>query len=236
MKRSRVNEIIIEAIEIISSYGFHLPKFAYWSPNDFVSQKNIAKKIISARYGWDITDFGKNDFNNTGLALFTLRNGHLSNLKNGKGMCYAEKLLLSKKNQVTPLHTHISKVEDIINRNGADLIVKLYGSTETGILDPNKGGKIFLDGIPYNFSPGEKIKLNPGESVTLLPGDWHSFWAEKGNVLIGEVSTVNDDENDNIFHDPVGRFAKIEENENPLHLLVSDYHTWISPSEEQEIL
>ena len=46
-------------------------------------------------------------------------------------------------------------------------------------------------------------------------------------MLIGEVSTVNDDETDNIFAEPVSRFAKIEEDEAPWRLLVSDYATWL---------
>jgi len=46
---------------------------------------------------------------------------------------------------------------------------------------------------------------------------------EGGDVLIGEVSTVNDDETDNIFREPIGRFASIEEDEPPVHFLVSDY-------------
>ena len=68
---------------------------------------------------------------------------------------------------------------------------------------------------------------DPGESVTLVPGDWHAFWGEGGDVLIGEVSTVNDDETDNIFREPIGRFANIEEDVDPGHLLVSDYDTWL---------
>ena len=50
----------------------------------------------------------------------------------------------------------------------------------------------------------------PGESVTLLPGDWHAFWGEGGDVLIGEVSTVNNHETDSIFCELIGRFATIE--------------------------
>ena len=46
-------------------------------------------------------------------------------------------------------------------------------------------------------------------------------------MLIGEVSTVNDDLTDNIFRDPIGRFSTVEENEQPLHLLVSDYDNWL---------
>ena len=84
------------------------------------------------------------------------------------------------------------------------------------------------DGIARTFEPGEKLRLAPGESVTLLPGDWHAFWGDGGDVLIGEVSTVNDDETDNIFRDPIGRFATIEEDTDPTRLLVSDYATWVS--------
>ncbi len=42
-------------------------------------------------------------------------------------------------------------------------------------------------------------------------------------MLIGEVSTVNDDRTDNTFLDPIGRFSEIEEDVDPIHLLVSDY-------------
>ena len=63
--------------------------------------------------------------------------------------------------------------------------------------------------------------------MTLMPGVWHAFWGEKGDVLVGEVSTVNDDLTDNIFRDPIGRFAEIEEDEEPLYLLVSDYDKWL---------
>ena len=81
--------------------------------------------------------------------------------------------------------------------------------------------------IERPFGPGEKLKFAPGESVTLMPGDWHAFWGEGGDVLIGEVSTVNDDLTDNIFRDPIGRFAEIDEDVDATHLLVSDYDTWL---------
>jgi len=60
-----------------------------------------------------------------------------------------------------------------------------------------------------------------------MPGDWHGFWAEGGDALIGEVSTDNDDVTDNSFKDPIGRFADIHEDELPTHLLVSDYPKWL---------
>ena len=72
------------------------------------------------------------------------------------------------------------------------------------------------------------IVLRPGESVTLMPGDWHAFWGEGGDTLIGEVSTVNDDVTDNVFRsDKIGRFSQVEEDVAPTHLLVSDYDRWL---------
>lgn len=228
MKRSTVNTIMAEADELIRKYGFTLPPFAYWSPETFTDQKKRAQNVINARCGWDITDYGAGNFDEMGLFLFTLRNGRLEDLQRGGGMCYAEKLLISRQDQLSPMHTHIIKAEDIINRGGADLIVELFGSDDHGNFAEDKGGTVFCDGIRVDYAAGQKLKLAPGESVTLMPGDWHAFWGEGGDVLIGEVSTVNDDETDNIFREPIGRFATIDEDVEPTHLLVSDYAKWLA--------
>lgn len=228
MKRSSVNQIMAQAHEMIRRHGFVLPPFAAWSPTEFKAKREMARHVIDARCGWDITDYGAGRFDQMGLFLFTLRNGRLSDLRRGGGMCYAEKLLISKQDQLSPMHTHIIKSEDIINRGGATLVVELYGSDDEGNFAEDRGGVVLCDGMVRSFAPGEKIKLNPGESVTLAPGDWHAFWGEGGDVLIGEVSTVNDDETDNVFQEPIGRFSEIEEDEAPVHLLVSDYQKWLS--------
>ena len=227
MKRSEINKIMAEADEFIQKFGFKLPPFAYWSVPQFQEKKADAGEIIRSKCGWDITDFGCGKFADMGLFLFTLRNGKLEDLTRGKGMCYAEKLLISKKDQMSPMHTHFIKAEDIINRGGADLIIELYGSDEDGNFNSEKGGAVYRDGILSNYTAGEKLRLTPGESVTLMPGDWHAFWGDGGDVLIGEVSTVNDDEQDNKFVDPIGRFSEIQEDEDPVHLLVSDYASWL---------
>ena len=223
MKRSRINEIMAEADEMIRRFGFTLPPFAYWTPEEFVSKADIARHVIDSRCGWDITDYGAGRYDEMGLFLFTLRNGLLSDLTAGRGMCYAEKLLISKEGQLSPMHTHVIKAEDIINRGGATLVVELFGSDDAGRFAEDRGGRVWCDGIAVDYAPGQKLQLAPGESVTLRPGDWHAFWGEGGDVLIGEVSTVNDDETDNIFREPIGRFSTIEEDEPPTHLLVSDY-------------
>lgn len=64
------------------------------------------------------------------------------------------------------------------------------------------------------------------ENWKTMPG---KLYAEKltigkgGRVLIGEVSLVDGDSNDNRFREPTGRFPTIEEDEPPLNLLVTDY-------------
>ena len=223
MKRSQINEIMAQAHDMMRRYGFALPPFAYWTPEEFKTNALAARHVIDARCGWDITDYGAGDFDKMGLFLFTLRNGLQSDLIAGGGMCYAEKLLISRQDQLSPMHTHVLKAEDIINRGGATLVVELYGSDDNGKFSEDRGGRVMCDGILRDYAPGEKLSFAPGESVTLRPGDWHAFWGEGGDVLIGEVSTVNDDETDNIFRDPVGRFANIVEDTDPKHLLVSDY-------------
>jgi len=227
MKRSEINEIMAEADKFIRSFGYVLPPFAYWSPQNMKDRRAEIDNVIGARLGWDITDYGQGKFDDLGLFLFTVRNGRQEDLKRGGGMCYAEKIMISRHNQISPMHRHWLKAEDIINRGGATLAIKLYGAAEDGSFDETAGGTVYCDGIKRDFTPGEVLRFAPGESVTLMPGDWHAFWGEGGDVLIGEVSTVNDDETDNWFKDPIGRFAEIEEDVAPTQLLASDYANWL---------
>ena len=96
MKRSEVNRIMAEADAFIRSFGFVLPPFAYWSPNEMAERRADIDGIINARLGWDITDFGQGRYDELGLFLFTVRNGSQDDLAQGGGMCYAEKLMISK--------------------------------------------------------------------------------------------------------------------------------------------
>jgi D-lyxose ketol-isomerase len=115
-------------------------------------------------------------------------------------------------------------VEDVINRGGGILMVQLYNSTAVKEFE-DTNISISIDGELKNVKPGGIIELTPGESITIPSKLFHKFWAKEkhGKVLIGEVSKINDDKIDNYYYDKVGRFPEIEEDEEPLYLLVSDY-------------
>lgn len=221
MNRSFVNDVLLQADAFIRQFGFVLPPFAYWSPDRM--RGGDGDMIRARRLGWDITDYGEGRFDKLGLFLFTLRNGDAADLARGRGMLYAEKLLISRVDQLSPMHRHTIKSEDIINRGGGRLVLELFASDPDGASDPDAGVRVLTDGRERRLAAGAHLSLDPGESVTLMPGDWHAFWAEDADCLIGEVSTVNDDRTDNIFARPIDRFATITDDEPPVHLLVSDY-------------
>lgn len=226
MRRSEINDIMRAADDYIRSFGFVLPPFAYWSPEEMRERRASIDGIVNGRLGWDITDYGQDRFDKLGLFLFTLRNGPRADLIQG-GASYAEKIMISRHDQVSPMRRHIHKAEDIINRGGATLALKLFGSNEMGGVDRDADVVVATDGVRRRMKAGDVLRLVPGESVTLMPGDWHAFWGEGGDVLIGAVSTVNDDLADTIFSEPIGRFAEVEEDEPPLHLLAADYPAWL---------
>jgi len=222
MKRSEINKILKESLSFVERMNFHLPPFAHWSLDDWKSKGEEYDEIRDNMLGWDITDFGRGDFYREGLVLFTIRNGNL-NIKKYKKP-YAEKVLIVREEQITPFHFHWSKMEDIINRGGGTVLIQLYNSTEDGDL-ADTPVLISMDGRNYTVPAGTTVRLTPGESITLFPGVYHKFWGEKekGLTLLGEVSSVNDDNIDNRFLEKTGRFPEIEEDEPPFRLLVIDY-------------
>jgi len=227
MRRSEVNKIVSDAKSFMGSFGFLLPPFAHWSPAELKANIKTAPSIRSNRLGWDITDFGEGRFGEYGLVLLTTRNGTPADLVKGKGMVYAEKIMISRAKQMSPMHRHNIKAEDIINRGGGKLVFELFMPRADGGIDETAEVRVLTDGRERRLPAGGRLELSPGESLTLLPGVWHAFWGEDKDVLIGEVSSVNDDLTDNVFREKIGRFSKIEEDEPPLHLLVSDYDSWL---------
>lgn len=223
MKRSQINEIMKDAKKLFADYRISLPPFVLWTPEEWKTKGAEVQEIKDNALGWDITDFGQGDFNKIGLFLITLRNGN-QKMPEKYPKVYAEKLMLVREKQITPMHFHWNKMEDIINAGGGNLIIKLYNSTPDEKL-ADTDVVVTMDGVQYTFPAGTEVRLEPGQSVTLTPGLYHRFWGEegKGTVIVREVSMCNDDANDNCFYDPAGRFPIIEEDEAPLHLLCNEY-------------
>lgn len=159
---------------------------------------------------WDVTDFGLGDFKKSGLVLVNL----------AEEPEYCEKLMYATKNQITPSHTHKKKKEDIICRKGKLAIHVWIGHSKDASEEPFH---LNVNGDSTTFNSGDIVKLRSGERVTLIPGIYHEFYPLSEQCIIGEVSTANDDVNDNFFvNEQVGRFSEIDEDEPALVKLVSD--------------
>ena len=203
MKRSEINAIMRAAVGFIEDSHFRMPPFAYWQIGDWQTKGEEYQEIFDNLLGWDITDFGSGRFTDIGLLMFTIRNGNFDAKRYPKP--YAEKIMIVEEGQVTPYHYHFNKMEDIINRGGGNLIVKVYNADRE---DRLAGTPVMaeVDGRRHPVAAGAEIRLRPGESITLPQRMYHSFWGERGagTILVGEVSKVNDDQVDNRFLEPVG--------------------------------
>ena len=221
MKRSEINAVIKRFEKLLEEHRFELPPFCKWTPEEWQTKGHEYDEIRDNMLGWDVTDYGMGDFGHLGLALITIRNGNVHNPKYTK--TYAEKIIMCDSGQVSPMHFHWHKMEDIINRGGNDIHFTLYNATEDEQL-ADTPVKIFSDGRCYTVPAGETVVLKPGQSLSLYTYYYHEFVIpEGGPVLIGEVSMCNDDNTDNRFLNPLGRFPTIEEDEPPYRLLCNEY-------------
>ena len=160
---------------------------------------------------WDITDCGLGRFDEIGLALVNLT----------EQPEYWEKLMYAHHRQVTPLHAHRVKKEDIICRFGG-LAMELWAGHPDEVAR-GATGTVPRNGVPTDYINGDPFVLRAGERVTLVPGVYHSFWPVSDECIIGEVSTASDDANDNCFVNPdIGRFPEIEEDAPPSVRLLSE--------------
>lgn len=223
MKRSEINALIDNAMELLRKHQVRLPPFAYWSPTEWKRKGPECDEIRECKLGWDITDFGLGAFDQIGLVVFTARNGHHQR-EPYTGKTYAEKILIVRENQHTPMHHHVRKAEDIICRGGGNLMIRLYNKGENGGLATTPV-EVSLDGVHHRVEAGHTFVLRPGDSITLTPYLYHEFWAQQGTgtSLCWEVSSVNDDETDNVFFSEIGRFPSIEEDVPATHKLCTEY-------------
>jgi D-lyxose ketol-isomerase len=167
--------------------------------------------ILPPKPRWDITDCGSGDFDRCGITLINL----------AEEPEYAEKLIYMRVGQIIPLHTHRCKKEDIICRRGAIMMELWQG--RPGEHPHGTPLRLRVNGEERVIGNGQPYRLEAGERATLVPGVYHRFGPVADNTIIGEVSTANDDLNDNVYFDlTVARFPGVEEDEPPLVRLVRD--------------
>lgn len=224
MKRSQINAAIREMEEMCRRHGTCLPPFCHYTPEQWSALGPEYDEIRACGLGWDITDYGLDRFDEVGFSLVTLRNGNRARAEQYPKV-YAEKLLYLKEGQYAPNHFHWYKTEDIINRGGGNVLIRVYRSLPDEGIDRTSPVTVYTDGRRYTVPAGSQVRLTPGESIFIPQRLYHDFTVEPGGgpVLLGEVSQCNDDEHDNRFEPPVGRFPAVEEDEPPYRLLCGEY-------------
>ncbi|MBQ7262999.1 MAG: D-lyxose/D-mannose family sugar isomerase [Synergistaceae bacterium] len=224
MRRSEINGHIKRFEARLKEHRFELPPFLSFTPEEWRTKGHEWDEIRDNALGWDVTDYGEGHFETKGLCLITLRNGNVKDAKYAK--TYAEKIMMLDEGQVSPNHFHWNKMEDIINRGGGDIVFRLWNAAPDDGLD-GSDVRVESDGRTWTVGAGSEIVLSPGQSLTLYPRCYHEFTVRPGTgyAIIGEVSMCNDDQTDNRFLEPLGRFPTIEEDEPPYRLLCTEYPT-----------
>ena len=223
MKRSQINNALKWANQLLDKHGFKLPEYAYWTVDEWRKNKARLDTVRAVMLGWDVTDYGLDDYDNVGGVLYTIRNGDLND--KSLGALYAEKFILLWPGQKLPTHFHTMKTEDIINKAGGVLWLKLYNAKNNDDIDYETDVNAYMDGIRHTFKAGELVKVYPGQSITLTPRMYHTFGAleGEGDLIVGEVSSINDDNTDNHFNPSLPRFSQVEEDEEILLPLCNEY-------------
>jgi ABC-type sugar transport system, auxiliary component len=224
MKRSEINRALREMEQMCVREHCYLPPFCHFTPADWDAASHEYDEVRDCMLGWDITDYGLGDFDHVGMSLITIRNGCRA-MPEKYPKVYAEKLLFVKEGQYSPNHFHWFKTEDIINRGGGNVLIRVYNAHPDESIDRESDVTVHTDGRAYTVPAGTQIRLKPGESIHIPQRQYHDFSVEPGtgDVLLGEVSQCNDDNTDNRFNPPVGRFPSIEEDEPPYRLLCNEY-------------
>ncbi len=223
MKRSEINAVIKIFEALLEEHRFALPPYLSFTPEEWQEKGHEYDEIRDNKLGWDVTDYGEGNFDTLGLALITIRNGNV-NMADKYPKPYAEKIIMCDSGQISPMHFHWNKMEDIINRGGNDILFTFYNANKETEEFEDTDVTLIQDGRRYTVPAGTQVALKPGESITLYPYLYHEFIIpEGGPALIGEVSMCNDDDTDNRFKNPLGRFPTIEEDEAPYRLLCTEY-------------
>ena len=221
MKRSEIDEAIGHAKSFFRAMRFPLPEYADWSSADWFSNQMDMAEVFDLGLGWDVTDFGSGNLPGIGRTIFTLRNGR-GNLEYPK--TYAQKVMHLPEGQKSIIHYHRSKMEDICNQGGGNILVALWPVAIEG--GPSSGSlELSISGRKSRVIAGLPIRLTPGNWVCIPPHTYHQFWAEdgQGSVLSTETSSVCDDYTDNIFWPKGTRFPPIVNDTPARYVLCHEY-------------
>jgi D-lyxose ketol-isomerase len=223
MKRSQINAAIDAAHAALREHGVRLPKYAYFTPDDWRNVGPEYDRIKINALGWACTDFGQGDFEHVGITMFDVRNGTPERPE--EGTPYGEKIFVLQPGQRLPYHFHYRKTEDIISYHGGTLMIQLYNANDDESMDETSPGTVYLDGVRHTFEAGQVFEIAHGGSLTITPRLFHRFWAKEGaGVLVGgEISTISVPKTDNRFGGNARRFVPIEEDEPARWLLNIDY-------------
>ena len=172
--------------------------------------------------GWDITDYGLNDFDHIGSVLYTVRNGSIEDKDVGVPFC--EKYIVMRDGQRLTNHYHVAKTEDIINRAGGTLRLYLWKVDPATGKMTDEDVDVYMDGVLHTFKAGEEVLVEPGNSISLTPYIAHIFGPKPGSdLVVGEVSSINDDNTDNYFLEECLRYTTIEDDEPMVCPLCNEY-------------
>ena len=173
MKRSEINQALKEMEAMIREYRIALPPFCNLTPQEWQGMNHEYDEIRDNMLGWDITDYGLGRFDEVGFSLITLRNGNPKK-KDQYPKPYAEKLLYIKEGQMAPMHFHWYKMEDIINRGGGNVLIRVYNSTPEGEF-ADTPVTVHCDGRAHTVPAGTQVRLTPGQSITVFQNMYHDF-------------------------------------------------------------
>ena len=164
MKRSEINAALREMEEMCRRHCCYLPPFCNFTPEEWKERSHEYDEVRECMLGWDITDYGLGKFDEVGFSLITIRNGNRAMAKKYPKV-YAEKLLYLREGQYSPNHFHWYKTEDIINRGGGNVLIRVYNSLPGEEQDLEGDVTVHMDGRTYTVPAGTQIRLTPGESI-----------------------------------------------------------------------
>ena len=99
-----------------------------------------------------------------GFSLITLRNGNRRQPERYP-KTYAEKLLYLEEGQYAPMHFHWCKMEDIINRGGGAVLIRVFNSLADEEIDRESPVTVHCDGCERTVPAGTRIRLAPGQQT-----------------------------------------------------------------------